>query len=173
MKKLDHLLGYLKATIDKVRIIDNTPFDRLHIFVDSAFSAHPDGKGQTGCCVFLGNTATDIITRKQRCSTRDSTESELVGLADMLLEVEYHKEWLKSQGYELKTPIIFQDNTSTLTLVEEGGGKFRNKHLRALRGVVEEAIDEGDIQVQYISTNDMVADLLTKHLYKEISFIVL
>jgi hypothetical protein len=164
IEKLEHLLGYLMATISRARIIDSSEFKRLQVYVDAAFSAHLDGKSQTGCIVYAGNTPTDVITRKQKCATRDSTEAELVGLADMLLEIEWHQEWWMSQGYDLKTPIVYQDNKSTITLVENGQGKFRNKHLRALQGVVHETMNSKEIEVKYVRTDEMIADLFTKHL---------
>jgi len=139
-------------------LIDPSPFTYVKIFIDAAFSAHTDGRGQTGA------VATEIITRKQRCATRDSTESELVGLADMLLEVEYHHQWYLDQGVKLDPPMVFQDNKSTIILSEQGGGKFRNKHLRATQAVVKQAVDQQDVIISYIHTDNMIADLLTKPL---------
>lgn len=92
MKKLEHVLGYLKGTINKTRTVGKSSFERLIVFVDASFATHPDGKAHTGCAVFVGDTAVDIITRKQRCATRDLTEAELFGLSEMLLEIEYHQQ---------------------------------------------------------------------------------
>jgi len=33
----------------------------------------------------------------------------MVALEDLLLDVEWHHEWFKGQGYEMKAPLIFQD----------------------------------------------------------------
>jgi len=40
----------------------------------------------TGSVIFIGNTALKVTTRKQNCATRDSTEIELVAVADTLLD---------------------------------------------------------------------------------------
>lgn len=150
----------MKNTINVVRVIDPSPFTYVKIFIDAAFSAHTDGRGQ----VYAGNTVTEIITRKQRCAPSDSTGSELVGLADMLLEVEHHHQWYLDQGVKLDVPIVFQDNKSTVILSEQGGGKFRNKHLRATQAVVKQALEQQDVMINYIHTDDRIADLLTKPL---------
>ena len=60
---------------------------------------------------------------------------------------------------------IYQDNTSTITLVTTTtSGKMRNKHLRAQRAAVYEGHKNGDYFILYISTEEMVADILTKAL---------
>jgi hypothetical protein len=64
----------------------------------------------------------------------------------------------------MDTPIIFQDNTSTIKLVTTGGGKFRNKHLRAQKGVLLEGYTTGRFLVEYINTERMIADMFTKPL---------
>jgi hypothetical protein len=70
------------------------------------------------------------IGRKQKMITKDSTETELVALSDHVLEGELETEFLEVQGLKLKTPIVYQDNASTISLVVKGGGKPRTKYLR-------------------------------------------
>jgi hypothetical protein len=135
---------------------------RVKAHIDAAFAAHEDGKGQSGGAIFVGNTLVEVLTRKQKCAARDSTEAELVALSDMVLDVGWHDEWYREQGYQFEKPLIYQDNTSTITLVTKGGGKMRTKHMRALKASVLEGYEKGDYDFEYISTNDMVADVLTK-----------
>jgi hypothetical protein len=162
-KKLVRVLGYLSATIDKKRVITKDgKMERITAYIDAAFAAHEDGYGQSGGAIFVGNTLVEVLTRKQKCSSRDSTEAELVALSDMVLDVGWHEEWFQEQGYHFKKPLIYQDNTSTITLVTTGGGKMRTKHMRALKASVLEGYEKGDYEFEHISTDDMVADLLTK-----------
>jgi len=64
----------------------------------------------------------------------------------------------------MKTPLIFQDNTSTITLVTKGGGKMRNKTMRVKQAVILEGFDNGDYDFEYVPTEDMVEDIYTKPL---------
>jgi hypothetical protein len=162
-RKLTRILGYLKSTIDKKRMITkDNEMKRVTAHIDAAFAAHADGKGQSGGAIFVGNTLVEVLTRKQICAARDSTEAELVALSDMVLDVQWHDEWYQEQGYHLERPLIYQDNTSTITLVTTGGGKMRTKHMRALKASVLEGYEKKEYDFKYISTDDMVADLLTK-----------
>jgi len=65
----------------------------------------------------------------------------------------------------MKMPLIFQDNTSTITLVTKGGGKMRNKTMRVKQAVMTlEGFKNGDFEFEYIQTDHIVADVLTKPL---------
>ncbi|MFO0001176.1 MAG: hypothetical protein ACK559_08600, partial [bacterium] len=68
------------------------------------------------------------------------------------------------QGVMLDPPMIFQDNKSTIILSEQGGGKFRNKHLLATQAVVKQAVEQQDVIISSVHTDNMIADLLTKPL---------
>jgi len=60
--------------------------------------------------------------------------------------------------------LIFQDNTSTITLVTKGGGKMRNKTMRVKQAVILEGFKNGDYEFEYVPTEDMIADMFTKPL---------
>ena len=63
--KLVRLLGYLGGTINRLRIISKDgKMEHVEAHIDASFSAHPDGKGQSGCEIFVGTTLVDVITRK-------------------------------------------------------------------------------------------------------------
>ena len=57
-----------------------------------------------------------------------------------------------------------QDNKSTISLVTRGGAAPRNKLLRVQQNLVKQAIEMKQIEVEYISTREMIADSLTKPL---------
>ena len=127
--KLERVLGYLKSTMHMPRIINKDgKMNGIDAYIDAAFAAHQDGMGQSGGAIMMGSTLLEPITRKQKCAAKDSTEAELVALGELNLDVLWHQEWFENQGYKLQTPTIYQDNTSTITLVTQGGGKLRNKN---------------------------------------------
>jgi len=71
-------------------MIGNQPFDRVEAYIDAAHACHEDGFGQSGGAIMVGDTTVEVITRKQKCAARDSTEAELVALEALLLDVEWH-----------------------------------------------------------------------------------
>ena len=128
-KKLERVMGFIKLTKKRKRFIDNSAFDRVSLYIDAAFGCYSDGKGQAGCCAMLNKTLVNEIKKKLKMVTKDSTDSELVALSDHVHEAMVMTEFLEAQGMKLKTPVIYQDNASTITLVTKGGGKPRTKYL--------------------------------------------
>jgi hypothetical protein len=163
-QKLERILGYLKMTKKQKRLIDKSLFDRVALYIDAAFACYVDGKSQSGVCTLLGNTSVNEISRKQKIVTKDITEAELVALSDHAVEADLTTEFLKEQRIRVKTPIVYQDNASTVTLVTKGGGKPRTKYLRVRQMLVKQMIEMKQIEVKFIRTGKMVADVLTKPL---------
>ena len=173
-RKLERVLGYLKLTKSWTRVLDKSPFDQAMSFIDASFATHDDGKGQSGCMIFLGNTLVHEACRKQKIVSKDSTEAELVALSDYLEEGAIIEELLMDLGTLLgedlvNTPFqLFQDNKSTITLVEAGGGKHRTKYMKVRQAYVLERLSTGEMFLKYTPTTKMVADLLTKPLQGEV-----
>jgi len=65
-EKLKHVLGYLKLTRKKKRVIkcDRKMLKRLLAFVDAAFAVHYDGKGHTGLVVVFAGVMIDTYCGK-------------------------------------------------------------------------------------------------------------
>jgi hypothetical protein len=173
-RKLERVLGYLKLTRVWTRIFDRSPFNQAISFIDASFATHADGKSQSGCMVFLGNTLVHEACRKQKIVTKDSTEAELVALSDYLEEGAMVEEFLIDIGSLMDvelidTPfVLYQDNKSTITLVESGGGKHRTKYMRVRQAYVMERLGTHELSIVYAHTSKMIAD----NLYKVNNFIV-
>ncbi len=97
-------------------------FPKITSYIDAAFVAHSDGKGHSGSDVLLSDTVVDAVTRKQKRASSDSTEAELIAISDLSSDVLWTNEWMQNQGNITPTPITFQDNTSTIHLITQGGG---------------------------------------------------
>jgi hypothetical protein len=147
-QKLERVLGYLKQTSAMKRRIGNEPFNKVEVYIDAAFGGQVDGKSQSRCVVTLGGTAVIEICRKQKIVSKDSTEAELVALSNLLVEVEAVQELLDNlsnlMGEKLMTGrlTVYQDNTSTISLVTKGGGKPRNKYMKVRQEMVKERVDK-------------------------------
>lgn len=111
-------------------------------YVDAAFGCHSNGKSHTGLVIMFGGANVLSKSSKQKIVTKDSAESELVGLSDMMMPVMQCADFLKDQGLRDIVPIIMQDNMSPITLVTKGGGKYRNKHLNVRQALVKERVDK-------------------------------
>jgi hypothetical protein len=166
--KLQRVLKYLNGTADQVLVIRPTDLE-LDGYIDASFGCHDDGKSHTGMVVTIGGATVMCMSSKQKIVTKDSTEAELVGLSDKVMNVLQCDEFMRAQGHNIGTPVLLQDNTSTITLVTKGGGKYRSKYMKVRQEFVKERVDAGDAFVQYLPTKLMLADALSKPLQGELS----
>jgi hypothetical protein len=122
----------------------------------------------------LGNTLVHKVCKKQKIVTKNSTEAELVALADLLLEGELVEHFIMELGYlieeDLVTDVhlIHQDNKSTITVVTTGVGKPRTKYMQVREEYVKERLKTGEVVIKHVNTKGMLADLLTKPLGGEL-----
>lgn len=164
-KKLERLMRYLKGTISKKITIKPDDLTEVQCYIDASHGAHCDGKGHTGMVMTLGEGCIYASSKKQRLVSRSSTESELIGISDGLCQALWTRNLLKEQGYEMKPIILYQDNTSTLTLISKGRSTSeRTKHVDRKYFFVHDRINAGEVVPRYKNTKEMIADIMTKPL---------
>ena len=103
---------------------------------------------------------------KHKINTRSSTESEIVGVDNMMSSILWTRYFLNHQGYKVNNNIIFQDNKSSMLLERNGKAssvKCR-KHINVRYFLITDRISKGEVQVEWCPAKDMVADFLTKPL---------
>ncbi len=97
--------------------------------------------------------------------TKSPTESELVALSDYISFIELFYEFITFLASDqMSVPIIYQDSTSVITLVTQGGGVTRTRHLCNRMHLVKEAVDDNRINIRHCKTKEMIADGFTKPL---------
>jgi hypothetical protein len=138
-------------------------------YIDASYATHQDFKGQTGSFITVGGGAAYAKSSKQKLVTKSSTEAELVGASDGLTQVIWTRNFLESQGYKQGATTVYQDNKSTIFLEEKGKSKSqRTRHVSIRYFFIKDRVDLGEIKIQYLPTEDMVADYFTKPLQGEL-----
>jgi hypothetical protein len=164
--KLLRVLGFLKGTINDVLTLEADDTNTLTWYIDAAFAVHADMKSHTGAVFTMGKGAIMSGSTKQKVNSRSSTESELIGVDDKIAKILWAKRFLEWQSFKVKLNIIYQDNTSTIKLEENGkesSGK-RTRHFDIKYFYVTDLVDRKEVKVEYCSTDEMLADYMTKPL---------
>jgi hypothetical protein len=81
---------------------------------------------------------------------------------------------LKAQGYTMPPAIIYQDNMSTMAMIANGSATAKlTRHINIRYFWVKDNVERGEVCIQYMPTEDMVADVLTKplqgHLFRRLA----
>ena len=170
--KIKTLIGYIIHTKDKVLTLASDEI-KIYGFSDASYQNHPDGASQMGWTTCLGyNTETGVITglvgatsKKNKKVVHSSAESELMAQAELLKSITQLKYRLEELGFpEQREITMFQDNKSAIVMGEQGHGGKNSKHIHMKEFAVKEFCDAGIVNLEYLMTNAMVADILTKPL---------
>jgi hypothetical protein len=164
-RKLERLIRYVRNT--KALGIVLEPGDVISIiaYIDAAYGVHADYRSHTGAVIGIGLGPIYASSARQKINTKSSTEAELVGLSDKSSQVIWTINFLEAQGYNTKPAKIYQDNQSTLALIKSGkSNSERTRHIAIRFFFVTDRVECNEIKLEYMPTEHMLADILTKPL---------
>ena len=162
------VLRYLKGTITWSLFYAKAQPVALNGYSDASYASDVnDRRSFTGHCFTLGNALISWRSHKQRSVASSTTESEYMALSDASRQMI----WLRSALHEIQPGtklsfILHGDNNSSLALVKNPVFHKRSKHIDVHYHFVRERWEQGLFTLNYISTNENVADLFTKGLDK-------
>ncbi len=160
---------YLNATRELGLTLDPSHNINVTSYVDASYGVHVNGKSHTGSVITFGKGAIHARSSKQKLVSKSSTEAELVALSDEASPVLWMRNFLELQGYEMPPATIYQDNMSTIALAEKGRSTSdRTRHINIRYFFVKDKIDSNELHIEYLPTDEMVADVLTKPLQGEL-----
>lgn len=137
----------------------------LEGFADADWGASiDDRRSYTGYIFKIADAAISWESRKQRTVALSSTEAEYMSISESSKEAINLKRFLV-EILSLQGPVtIYNDNQGAGKLCKNPVFHNRTKHVDIRHHFVRETIERGDIKIEYLSTEEMPADLLTKAL---------
>ncbi|XP_028081105.1 uncharacterized protein LOC114282598 [Camellia sinensis] len=149
-----HGLTYQPSTFD------------LHAFFDSNWAGDViNRKSTSGYCIFLGSNLISWSPKKQATVSRSSTEVEYRALAHVVAELTWVKMFLQDLAISSPTlPILWCDNVSSIALASNSVFHSRSKHIKVDCHFVRDKVLAKQLTLQYIPTQDQLADIFTKPL---------
>ena len=159
------VLRYLKGTMS-IGILFKPTRDPLQYFVDSDWaSCLNDRRSYTGFATILSSGPVSWEAKKQRTVALSSTEAEYMGLAEAAKECIYLRGFLSELGFrDLANVVILNDNVGAQKLAENPSFHARSKHIDVKHHFIRGVLQDKKVIVEHVSTEDMIADVLTKGL---------
>jgi hypothetical protein len=162
-----HLLRYIAGTIDTGCSFSSAPEGAHLIGYSDADHAGDidDRKSTTGTLFFFGNCPVSWQSQKQRVVALSSCESEYIAAATTACQ----GVWLGRLLGDLlgSAPLVANllvDNKSAIQLCKNPVYHDRSKHIDTRYHYIRDCIEDGTVTVEYIGTEDQLADILTKAL---------
>ena len=162
------ILRYLSQTRSLKLVYSKADVDLVG-FSDSDWAGDKkDMKSTTGYTFILSGAAISWNSKKQPTVAKSTTEAEYMALSMAASEAV----WLKGQLHELaprthETVKICCDNKGAIDLARNPEYRPRTKHISIQHHFIRDRVDSGDISVDKIASENMIADCLTKRLSKD------
>jgi ribonuclease HI len=163
---------YLRSTIDLGLVYSRCKsiLDfQLKIYADAAFDVNEGSKSQTGYFIKLGHCNIYSQSRKQNIIAQSSCEAEYIAMTDSSNEAIGICYLLKELiGVNNFNPhmVIYTDSTAAMSY-SNNQKQSKMKHINRRLNVIKDRIKNSELTVRYISTEEQVADMLTKALNKD------
>lgn len=165
---LKRILRYLKMTPDEGLLYNgNSKYKGELIAYSDADHAGDVGnrRSTTGYILMYNDAPIYWKSQKQSSVSLSTTESEFVAACYATCELMATLKLLRELGRHDEAPIrLMVDNQSAISLIRNPNARSRIKHIDIKFKFVQEKEAEGIIKTHYISSNDQVADILTKAL---------
>ncbi len=143
--------------------------DDLHGYCDADWAGDRESRRSTTGHVFLlGGAAVSWLAQRQPVVALSSTEAEYIALSSAAQQVVWLRRLLYDIGMERKEPTnLYEDNQGAICLAKNPVAHRRTKHIDIRHHFVREQVATGSIKIEYVSTKEQVADVLTKPLPRD------
>jgi len=141
---------------------------KLEAWSDASWGAEEGRESVSGFVFTLAGGAVSWSSKKQSSVALSSTESEYMALLHALKEQIWIKRLLSEMGYNIDNQnVLYTDSQSAIALAQNPEHHARTKHIDIQYHFVRNCVEDGSLKLEYCSTENMVADGLTKALAPE------
>ena len=156
-------LRYVHATTDLQLEFHKAENLEVIIYTDSSWGDNRDDrKGTGGHVTMFNNRPVAWQSKKHSTTPLSSTEAEYYALANAVREAIFIKQWFKIyRENDIKLRILC-DNLGAIAMSDHSTDHNRTKHIDIQYYFIREHIRKKDMTVEYIDTNNQLADVLTK-----------
>jgi hypothetical protein len=161
------ILKYLQGTSSMCITYSGTSNNHvLEGFCDADYAMDlDDRKSRSGLVLKLNGGPISWGSRKQGCTAGSTTEAEYVAAHLATQEIIWTRRLLSDLDYaQMQPTALWSDNQAAIRLVRNPEFHRRTKHIDVKYHIIREAHISGQININYVSTNDQVVDLFTKPL---------
>ena len=116
--------------------------------------------------MFLANRIVSWLSRQQKCVKLSSTEAEYCGMTEYAKQIQ----WIQNLFREIHIPLgcipICVDNQGVMFLTSNPAQEGCTKYVHIPQHYICEAVEYGEVELFYVTTNTQFADIFTKNLGK-------
>ena len=141
----------------------------LVLYSDSDWAGDKnDRRSVTSFLVFLNGVLIDWRSKSQKATSLSSSEAEFYALAEASKEVPFIAQILLFLDIHIELPVqVWVDNVGAIFMAENQTSSTRTRHMDCRWWFVSDLKRQGLIKIDFVKTEENVADMGTKNVNKE------
>ena len=164
-KALKRILRYVKGSMKSGLLFGNGGDSELVGYTDSDWAGDVTRKSTSGYVFLLNGTPVSWMSRLQKSRAMSSAEAEYVAGCEAGLEAVYLRQLLSDLFCpQAKPTVIYQDNRAAIDMSKNPVKHKSMKHIDLRFNKIRELVEDGVVEMRWLSTEEMLADVLTKPL---------
>ncbi|GJY98775.1 putative retrotransposon protein [Tanacetum coccineum] len=163
-----NILKYIRNTKDMFLVYGGDSKTELGVtcYTDASWKTDRDEfRSQTGFDFVMNGGTIDWKSSKQSTTAMSSMEAEYIAAAKAAMEAIWIRKFISGLGVvpSIDKPMdMYCDNTCAITIADEPGVQKGAKHFRRKYHFIREVIQEDDIRILKVHTDNNLADPITK-----------
>lgn len=161
------ILRYIKGTLDYGLIYTKDSDNKVLIgYSDSDLAGNvEDGKSTGGMVFYLNKNLITWASQKQKCVALSSCEAEFMAATTAACQAVWLRKLLSQvTDCNIGPVFLFIDNKSAIDLAKNPVFHGRSKHIDVRFHFIRECVENGEIIVKHVNSEDQRANSLTKAL---------
>ena len=126
-------------------------------------------RSTTGNLLMLGGAAIHWRSTRQPTVSLSSSEAEYVAASELTRMIKVTRVFLAELGFAQRDPTpLYIDNQTAIRMAIEEGNEDRRKHINVKHHYIREQNEKGQIQPNWIPSEQQLADIFTKALNQRV-----
>nr|GEW49158.1 retrovirus-related Pol polyprotein from transposon TNT 1-94 [Tanacetum cinerariifolium] len=165
LKEVKRIFRYLRDIIDMGLCYPKDSGFELTAFSDADHAGCIDTRKITSRGIqFLGDKLVSWMSKKQDCTAMSLAEAKYVALSASCAQVMWTRTHLKDYGFNYNKIPLYCNSQSTIAISYNPVQHSRTKHIHSRYHFIKEQVENGIIELYFVSTEYQLANMFTKAL---------
>lgn len=163
-----HVLRYIKGTIGYGLMFGSkgSKDNGLVAYADSAYANSAKSRSTTGFVFMINGAPIAWSSRKQSITAQSTTEAEYMAVSEAAKQAIWVRHFLHAIGkgsiYHDAPTTIYEDNRGAINIADNPINHPKTKHIAVRYHAIRDHINNGEVRLEHLATDSMLADGLTK-----------
>jgi len=165
LKKALYICRYLRGTMDYSMVLNGSDAKGLIGYSDLDHAADPmKRQSVTGYIIKLADVVVSWTSHAQKTIATSSTEAKYMALSDCSHQIMWIKHMFKELGIPIGKVPICSDNNGAIFISSNPIQERHIKHIDVRYHYIRECMENGDVEILCVDTEDNTAEMFTKPL---------